>query len=268
MITEYHRPRTLDEALVLLARSSPLTYLMGGGTKLNRPSSQSFEVVDLQSLAAQPNLGLGQILLIGNLIEIGAAVTLQRLSESKVIPESIQPALAQVLQSEATYNLRQVATLGGTIATSNARSAVTTALLAMDASLEIHSLPGGPTEDSLGDFLALSGEVMPGRLIMKIKIPANLALAYAAVSRTPADFPIVSSAVVRWPSGRLRVALGGYGRAPVLVMDGPEAAGADIAAKEAFRQAGDEWASAQYRSAMAEILVRRCINSLQENINE
>jgi hypothetical protein len=55
------------------------------------------------------------------------------------------------------------------------------------------------------------------------------------------------------------VALGGYGAAPLLAFDGSEADGAEVAAQSAYSQAGDEWASAEYRMEIAGILARRCI---------
>jgi len=42
-----------------------------------------------------------------------------------------------------------------------------------------------------------------------------------------------------------------------LAMDGTEAAGIEPAARSAFQDAGDEWASAEYRSEAAAILAVR-----------
>ena len=50
MILEYHRPQTLEAALALLSRQSPLTVPMGGGSALNRPDPTPVAVVDLQAL--------------------------------------------------------------------------------------------------------------------------------------------------------------------------------------------------------------------------
>jgi len=83
------------------------------------------------------------------------------------------------------------------------------------------------------------------------------------VARSPADLPIVCAAVAKWPSGRTRVILGGYGESPLLAMDGPNPQGADIAARDAYREAGDQWASAEYRSDVAAKLTRRCIDEFE-----
>jgi CO/xanthine dehydrogenase FAD-binding subunit len=75
MITAYHRPKTLDEALTLLTQ--PNRTPLGGGTLLSRPGTDPVEAVDLQSLS------LDSIKKSGNNIEIGATVTLQQLLESE-----------------------------------------------------------------------------------------------------------------------------------------------------------------------------------------
>ncbi len=111
----------------------------------------------------------------------------------------------------------------------------------------------------LGSYLPLRDERRPNHLITRITIPNNVELGYEYVARTPADLPIVCAAVALWPSGRTRVALGGYGNTPILAMDGPESEGAEQAARDAYREAGDQWASAEYRSDVAKVLVRRCI---------
>src|SRR4026208_760852 len=99
MITAYHRPKTLDEALTLLTQ--PNTFPLGGGTLLSRPTADSLEVVDLQSL------GLDSIKKNGNNLEIGATVTLQALLESEHTPE----AMKAPLKLEAPLNIRNSATV-------------------------------------------------------------------------------------------------------------------------------------------------------------
>ena len=133
-------------------------------------------------------------------------------------------------------------------------------MLALGAELDI--LPGDE-QISLGSFLPLREQRKPNYLITHITIPNHVGLAYEYVARTPADLPIVCAAIAQWPSGRTRVALGGFGHAPLLAMDGPEADGAESAARDAYREAGDQWASAAYRSDVAGTLVARCLNGFK-----
>ena len=125
---------------------------------------------------------------------------------------------------------------------------------------------------NIGDFLPLRN--LQGWLITSVTIPLNVRLAFEYVSRTPADKPIVCAALAQWNSGRTRLVLGGYGNSPLLAMDGTEAEGLDAstadgvlrsaqaAARNAFHEATDEWASAEYRMDIAATLAKRCLESL------
>ena len=248
MIIEYYRPDSVQETLELLARTEVLSVPMGGGTVLNQPSPDPVAAIDLQSL------GLNTLTEKGNRIQIGATVTLQQMLTSNMVQ-----ALKAALRHEATYNIRQVATIAGSLVSANGRSPLATVLLAMGAELDI--LPGDE-QISLGSYQALREQRKPNHLITKITIPNNVRLAYEYVARTPADLPIVCVSLAQWPSGRTRVALGGYGNAPILAMDGPESDGAESAARNAYREAGDQWASAEYRSDVAAKLTKRCVESV------
>lgn len=247
MINEYHRPDTLIEALELLARTDVFTAPLGGGAFLNPPSLSPIAVVDLQSL------GLNTIQIKGNNLEIGATVALQQ-----ILDFDVDPDLKAALRHEATYNIRQTATIAGTLVSADGRSPLATAMLALDAEFKI--LPNNQ-EIGLGDYLPLRDGYRSNHLITYINIPNNFNLGYDYVARTPADLPIVCVAVAKWPSGRTRVALGGYGNEPILAMDGPESAGAVSAAQDAYLEAGDAWASAEYRSDVAGTLTARCLNN-------
>lgn len=252
MIIEYHRPKDLQTALALLSRQEITTLPLGGGTVLSQKSPQPFAVVDLQEL------GLDGIQLKGNQLEAGAAVTLQKLLD---FPE-IQPALRRAIQQEASYNLRQTATLAGTLVACAGFSPLAAVLLALDASLTLE--PGAEQLD-LGDLLYLRQSRLKGRLITQVHLPLNTRLAYQGVSRTPADIPLVCAAAARWRSGRTRIALGGYGEAPRLALDGPDAGGWEEAVSSAYQEAGDHRASAEYRREMAVLLAKRALDELDRD---
>jgi len=136
-------------------------------------------------------------------------------------------------------------------------------MLGLDARLTILSKEDQPGEEvHLGDLLPFRGERLRRHIVTKIAFLSNARLAYEYVARTPADQPIVCVAVARWPSGRTRVSLGGYGSQPIVAMDGPEPGGVETAARTAYSQAADVWASAEYRSDVAGVLATRCLNAL------
>ena len=168
-------------------------------------------------------------------------------------------ALREALKLETSANQRRMATVAGTIVACDGRSPAVTVLLAMDAMLTW--LPNSELIQ-IGSYLPLRDHWNRGLLISRITIPVGVKATFAVTNRTPADKPLVCAAVCQWPSGRTRVALGGYGKAPMLAMDGPEATGSDLAARAAYKQAGDEWAGADFRSDVAAQLTRRLLGSL------
>ena len=260
MITAYHRPQTLDEALTLLTQ--PNTLPLGGGTLLSHGTTDSVQAVDLQLL------GLDSLTKTGNHLELGATLTLQALLESEYCPGALKSAL----KLEAPLNIRNSATTAGTLVTCDGRSTFATVLLAMDAKIEQATFSHSKIEyrtSNIGDFLPLR----PPGLITSISVPTNVKLAFEYVSRTPADKPIVCAALAQWNSGRTRLALGGYGKSPLLGMDGTESEGTSssdlvlrsvqTAARNAFHEATDEWASAEYRMDVAATLAQRCLQNMK-----
>ncbi len=266
MITAYHRPQTLDEALALLTQ--PNTLPLGGGTLLSQPTADSVSVVDLQ------RLGLDSLRVNGTELLIGATCALQSLLESNDCPDAMKSAL----RLEAPLNVRNTATAAGTLVASDGRSTFVTALLAMDAKVTViggQSSVSSEQSSVISNQPALSkvegssvvsvGEYVltrPHGLITQIAIPLNAKFAFEYVSRTPADKPIVCAALTQWNSGRTRLALGGYGRTPLLAMDGTEAEGIQAAARNTYHEANDEWASAEYRMDAAAVLAKRCLESI------
>jgi len=246
MVTTYHRPQTLEEALTLLTQ--PDTFPLGGGTLLSKPTTNSVQVVDLQAL------GLNSLTKNGNNLELGATLTLQVLLESEHCP----PVLKSALKLEAPLNIRNSATVAGTLVACDGRSTFASMLLAMDAKITTSSKQKAEETINIGDLLPLREQVR-GKLITKIVMPLNIKLAFESVARTPADKPIVCAALVQWNSGRTRLVLGGYGKSPMLAMDGTEADGAETAARNTYHEATDEWASAEYRVDIAATLAKRCL---------
>ncbi len=246
MISEYLRPQTLDEALNLLSR--PNTVPLGGGTLLSHTTVDSVSVVDLQAL------GLDSLRVSGNDLQIGATCTLQSLLESDNCPATLKTAI----KLEAPLNIRNTATVAGTLVASDGRSPFAAMLLAMDAKIDINANRQSKIVNC-GEYLL----TRPSGLITSITIPLNVKTGFEFVSKTPADKPVVCAALAQWNSGRTRLSLGGYGKTPLLAMDGTEADGLDTAAKNAYHEANDEWASAEYRMDVAAVLAKRALEGMK-----
>lgn len=258
MIVEYHRPDSIEKALKLLARDQPDSLVLAGGTSLIQTVTRSDTPVALIDIQCLP---ISEIKKEGQQWHIGAGVTLQSLYNQKEFPLEIHKSL----EIEAGANQRQVATVAGSIISCSGRSSFVTALLALDSQLLWHS-PSTPAEivQPLGEFLALRDvytHQTSGKLMVSINFSTNVKLAFHSVARTPLDLPVVCVALARWPSGRTRLALGGFGLTPILALDGPGFEGIALAARSAYQAAGDEWASAEYRARMAEVIAERLLQT-------
>ena len=245
MIVEYHRPNKLEAALALLARPEPPTYPLGGGTVLSQPGEAQYAVVDLQAL------GLNQIEAQGNGLTIGACTTLENLLSTAALPAALKNAICR----EASLNLRNMATVAGALVTADGRSPLAAAFLALDARL----VYADGKETAYGDWLPLRER--KGLLITHIRISIQPELKFEAVARTPVDKPILMVGSARWPSGRTRIVVGGWGTAPIVALDGSEAGGAVEAVRSAFSGADDQWAGALYRQNAAAALITRMLTA-------
>jgi CO/xanthine dehydrogenase FAD-binding subunit len=146
--------------------------------------------------------------------------------------------------------------VGGVVAASDGRSALLAVLLALGS--RVQTEPGGSEED-LDAFLDARFRDERPRLVIGVRIRRPVTAVYDQVARTPADRPLVCAVIGEWggASPGRRVVLGGFGPRPVLVREVGDLEKVVGAAVRAYSDAGDEWASAEYRSAMAGVLVRR-----------
>ena len=238
LVTAYHRPASLDEALDLL--SAPERVALGGGTTLNADREPSdLEAVDLQSL------GLDAIATTeAGWVRIGATATLDAVRRCEHLPDSLR----DLARLEQPSTLRTLATVGGLVAKASSESLLLAGLLAHDAQVEL----AGPSSGcSLAELLA--AELPPGSLITAVTVDPSGRTATARTGRTPADVPIVA-AYGRRIEGFVAMALTGVGGHPVLVDVYDPTAGLD--------PAGDFRGSREYRLHLAGTLTARVMQEL------
>lgn len=243
-IREYHRPGTLDEALILLARPDVDSAPLAGGTVLNGlPDDVPDEVVDLQSL------GLNNISRDGTTLDIGATVTLRQLEAHEWVP----PVLRDLAHREAPNTIRNAATVGGTVAAANPESGLLAGFVAYDATVTIADTEG-TAQVTLSDLL-IDPSSLEGSLITSVLLTLGGDGATEATARTPADTPIVRVVGHRTESGNLRLAATGVAEKPVTV-DADRIT--DLDPPPDFR------GSAEYRRHLAKVLVSRVVTRLGE----
>lgn len=239
MITRYHRPHTLEDALALLA--DPGTVALGGGTTLvvDR-DGPPIEVVDLQALP------LAGIEAVGDTIRIGATTRLQDIVDAAAVPSTVR----DLARREAPRSIRNAATVAGTIAVGDPESEFVAGLLALDARVAI-ARDGDTPDIALDDLLGDTG-ALAGGLVTAVTVTARGHSAAHRTGRTPMDRPIV--AVVAHREGdRARIAASGVAERPILV--DPDAI-RDLDPPSDFR------GTAEYRRVVAEVLVERALVSV------
>jgi len=267
-LAEIQRPTTLAEAVRLLRRPNVKTAILAGGTTLVPQARR-----DVQSLVDLRNLKLAYIKHEENTLRIGAATTLQDIVESS----DVLPALAQAARDSAPINVRNVATMGGVVASAGFGSPLPVALLALDAVLVIYSPEA--RQSPVAAFLAYREKLLrDGTLITEVGIPLTDArMVFEKVSRTPGDAPIVCVATkLRLTATEgsvardVRVAVGGVGPTPVRLARAEQtlegkalneaivAQAAEAGAKE-VNPPSDFLASGEYRREMVKVLVKRTL---------
>lgn len=251
MTLKYNRPKSLEEALTHADGSVPL----GGGTSIAPKRHQIESVIDLQ------DLGLSDLTESRGRVVAGAMCTLQQLVEAEGL---VALDLARACRQEAAWNLRNMATLAGSVLASDGRSPLAAVMLAIGARTRLAPGAADWDVDSLLDRRPLE----PGRIVTSFAWASAATVRFEQVARSPADRAIVLAAIGKPDGDSLRVVIGGHGARPIRVREAEaavasgDAGAAARAAAEAYAEAADAWASAEYRSHVAGVLVRRLASEI------
>ena len=109
-VAEYHRPRHLEEALALLARTDIPTVPIGGGSQLVGSGRR-----DVQAVVDLRDLGLSYVRREDGVLRVGATTTLQALIDSPESAQAWNGELARIAGLTAARNLREQGTIAGTL---------------------------------------------------------------------------------------------------------------------------------------------------------
>ena len=139
--------------------------------------------------------------------------------------------------------MRNSSSVAGTLVLADGRSTLVTVLLALDT--QIYFKLATASRMALGEYLPRRGSMKAAYLITAVSWPRDAVLEFDFVARTPADRPIVALGIARWPSGRTRVAVSGWGPSPLLAMDGGDSGGIEEAVRNALHESDDAWGSSR-----------------------
>jgi carbon-monoxide dehydrogenase medium subunit len=214
-----HRPGTLAEACELLADlDQPLVY--GGGTAIQILIKQgALFASDLVDIARVP--GLDQVSETATGLRVGAMVTLRQMETDPLVWRRA-PLAAQVYRKVANPRVRNTATVGGNLAQRDFRLDPPTALLALDAEVELtasNRIRMVPIREFFVGFQATA--LARDELVTAVWIPTQPTPAAAFVklsSLSVNDWPCASAAALVVPVKRrcreIRLGLGALAARP------------------------------------------------------
>ena len=218
------QPRSLAEAVEMLAKHGDEARPLGGGTTLVILMKQRAlhypYLVDLQTIP-----GLDEIKKEADGVRIGALVTHRMVELSSVIRQAF-PVVVEAFSHIGNVRVRETASVGGNLAHADYRLDPPPPLLVLGAEVTAFGPKGSRVIPLKNFFRGMYETVLePGELLVDVKIPtmpANGRAVYLRFSALSAnDWPCLGvAALMAKENGRcqeLRLALGGVAATPLLI---------------------------------------------------
>ncbi len=271
---DYHRPSSLEEAFDLLSAYGEGAKVLAGGQSLIPLMKFRFatppHIVDVNRVP-----GLDGIAEDGGSLRIGALVRHNQLAGSDVIGARC-PTLAAAAPQIADPVVRNLGTIGGSLAHADPAGDLGSVMLALGATMVIRSARGErevPAAEFLVDTFttALSAD----EILTEVRVPAPAPRSggtYLKLERKVGDFATVGVAVhVAMDDGRIGragIGLTGVGSKNLQAAEAEASLAGAEPTEEAFAEAGrlaaaasspisDVRGSAEYKRHMVEVYVRR-----------
>jgi CO/xanthine dehydrogenase FAD-binding subunit len=274
---DYLAPRSLDEALALLAAHGDEAKVLAGGQSLvpllNFRLVRPTYLVDLNEVA-----GLDGIRVENGHLVIGAMAR-QRAVERSALARERCPLITEALPQIGHVQIRNRGTIGGSLAHADPASELPAVVAALGGELVLQSTRGRralKAEQFFRGYLATAAA--PDELLVETRVPvtpARTGSAFVEMSRRHGDFAIVGVAATVTVDAAgtctaCAIALTGVGGTPVVAR---AAAGAlvgvsptadtiaDVARRvsDAVEPESDLHASGDYRKHLAGVLTRRAL---------
>lgn len=275
---EYYAPRTVDEALSLLAQHGAEAKALAGGQSLmpvlNLRLANPAVLIDLNRIEA-----LSYIRAESGELAIGAMTRQRALERADEVAQQL-PLLRTAAEWIGHWQIRNRGTVGGSLAHADPAAELPALAVALEASI-ILAGPGGKerTLKSAELFITnLTTAIEPDELLTEVRfptLPANTGWSIIEVARRHGDFALVGviAAVTLDDQGNCtdtRLAFFGVGDTPrravsaekLLTGQKPTEAAIEAAAAEVPKDIdpfSDLHASAEYRKEVAVVLARRAL---------
>jgi carbon-monoxide dehydrogenase medium subunit len=272
---EYSAPKTLDEALGLLAEGAkPLAGGMSLIPMMKLRLAAPDHLVDLGRLK-----DLSYVREQGGALHIGATTTHHEV-ESAPLLKGKCPLLAETASNIGDVQVRNMGTIGGSVAHADPAADYPAALQALEAKFVLKGAKSSRTV-SASDFFVdtFTTALEPGEIVSEVIVPVDgsgTGTAYAKRAQPASGFAVVGVAVrVRKDGGKIsmvRIGVTGLAnhayraRAAEAALEGKAGSAADIQAAAALVPQGvepnaDIHASAEYRRHLATVYAARALNA-------
>ena len=265
MIQEFFKPQTLAEAVALKDKYMDGAVFMAGGTDVNCRDS----IDGVETVIGIEQLNLNQISKTEQALSIGAGVTIQELIDSPLVPDQLTIAAGHFMNR----NIRNIATIGGNIASNHTTSNLIPILIGLDAELK---LAGSEPLLSVYDYITREMSL----LIESISISsANLKKQYGLrkFSHSANDISILTAAVTFNIQSDIvsdvRIAVGGVSKHVARLtemetnLEGnklPDRLEIENRVKESVSPLEDIRGGKQFKQYLAGVLVSDCIHSSKD----
>jgi carbon-monoxide dehydrogenase medium subunit len=268
----YHAPATLEEVLTMLEEGSGKV-LAGGMSliplmKLRLASPES--VIDLRRVP-----GLKEIAESGGVVRVGAMATHHEIESSPVIRGKC-PLLGEAAGHIGDTQVRNMGTIGGSVAHADPSADYPAALVALEARIRLRSAQGERLVEASEFFLdAFTTAMEPGEIVVAIEIDEEQpseGYKYEKVPHPASGFPVVGIAArikrVRGAVALARIGVTGMGahafrarNAEALLESGADVAAAAAVVGEGEEANSDLYASGEYRRHLAQVHTARAITA-------
>lgn len=215
---DYVCPDNVEEAIGVLAEHGEAARVLAGGQSLmamlNLRLAEPAVLVDIMRIAE-----LGDIREAGGKIEIGAAVTQNRLLAWSGLAEKL-PFLAAALPFVGHFQTRNRGTICGSIAHADPSSEIPLALALLEGEVMLRSQRGTralKADEFQIDMLMTARE--PDELIVAVRFPVAAnprGMAFREVARRHGDFAMIAIGAVVENNNTVRLGVGGMAGRPVV----------------------------------------------------
>lgn len=280
---EFFSPQTLKEAIDILQKYDAVCVMAGGTDLLLRLKKGEIKAEAVVGLKKIKNLNT--ITFAGTKgLTIGATALLVDVAKHRTIRKHY-PGIAMAAQKTANVQIRNMGTVIGNLCNASPSADNAPMLLVLDGRLKIIG-PNGKRQLPLNDFFKGPGMTCLGKqeIVESVHVPPpqpNTGTSYQSLSaRGEVDCTAVGVAVKLIMDGNTckdaRIAVGACAPTPLRVPEAEDCLSGkslsetliDQAARitaEKTRPIDDVRASASYRSAMVEVLVKRTIKDAAQN---